>query len=91
MIYGGRLHHAAHATHAAGGHCGCGVIFLLVGNHALGGEEHACNRGSVLQSHAGNLGRVDYTLGKEVAVTVGAGVVAEVGIAFAPDFVIASP
>ncbi len=36
------LHHAAHATHAACGHCGCGVVFFLVGDDALCGEEHAC-------------------------------------------------
>ena len=35
------LHHAAHTTHAACGHCGCGVIFFLVGDDTFGGEEHA--------------------------------------------------
>ena len=47
------LHHAAHAaTHAGttGGHCGLGLF--LLGDDTLGGEEHAGDAGSVLQSDA---------------------------------------
>ena len=47
--------HAAHAAHAgvAGGHWGFG--FLDVAEDALGGEEHAGDRGGVLQGHTGHL------------------------------------
>ena len=55
------LVHTAHAAHTgvAGGHRGFG--FLDVAEDALGGEEHAGDRGGVLQSHAGYLGGVDDT------------------------------
>ena len=77
----GGLHHAAHATHAGSGHSGGGVLLLLLGDDTLGGEEHTGDGGGVLEGYAGHLGGVDDTGCHEVFVGVGAGVVAEVGIA----------
>ena len=73
------LHHAAHATHTGGG--SCRSFFFLLSDNALGGEEHACDRGCILEGYAGNLGRVDDTCGEEVLVYIGAGVVAVVTFA----------
>ena len=58
FLFGGMffLHHAAHASHARCWHCGCGVLFFLVGNHTLGGEEHAGDCGRDFASHAGHPG-----------------------------------
>src|SRR5437773_12571385 len=50
------LHHAAHATHSthtahATGHS-ASTLFLDIGDERIGGEEHACNAGCILQSSA---------------------------------------
>lgn len=77
------LHHAAHTSHA-GSHTGCGtgrILFFLVGNHTLGGEEHTGNRSGIFKSYTGNLGRVDNTSGKEVLIFTRAGIVSEVAFA----------
>ena len=73
--------HAAHAAHAgvAGGHWGFG--FLDVAEDALGGEEHAGDRGGVLQGHTGHLGGVDDAALEQVLVFLGAGIVAVVTLA----------
>lgn len=56
--YGDRcLHHAAHAR-SRHGHLG--LVFLLVADDALGGEEHACHRGCVFKGNAGYLGGVNH-------------------------------
>ena len=80
------LHHAAHAAH--GGGCGGRIVFLLVGDDAFGGQEHAGDGCGVLEGYAGNLGGVDYACGHQVLVSVGAGVVAEValGLAYFLDY-----
>jgi hypothetical protein len=68
------LVHTAHAAHAgvAGGHRG--FRFLYVAEDALGGEEHAGDRGCVLQGHAADLGGVDDTALEEVASSSSAGI-----------------
>ncbi len=60
-----------------------GSFFFLLCDDTLGGEEHACDRGCILEGYAGNLGRVDDTCGEEVLVYIGAGIVAVVTFAFA--------
>ena len=74
------LVHSTHAAHAGVGG-GCGFGFLDVAEDALGGEEHAGDRGGVLQGHTGHLGGVDDAALEQVLVLLGAGVVAVVGLA----------
>ena len=75
------LHHAAHTTHARG--CGrhLGLVLFLLYQDALGGEEHACDRGSVLESNTSYLGWVDDASGEEVLEVVGASIVTKVALA----------
>src|SRR4051812_36183924 len=54
----------------------------LVGNDALGGQYHACDGSSILQCDTGNLGRIDNTSFQEVFEYFGAGVEAEISLAF---------
>ena len=84
FLFGGMffLHHAAHASHARCWHCGCGVLFFLVGNDTFGGEEHSGNGGSVFKRYACNLGGVDDACCHKVLVFVGTGVVSEIGFTF---------
>lgn len=81
MCRGDGLHHAAHATHTGvhGGHSGS--ILLLVGDDALGREEHTCDRSSVLQRYTRDLCWVDDARSVEVLELVKASVVAEVTFA----------
>ena len=74
------LHHAAHARV---GHRHFGLVFLLVADDALCGEEHACYRGSVFEGYASNLGRVYHTRSAEVAKLFSLSVVAIIAFAFA--------
>ena len=50
-----RLVHTAHVGVGGGG----GRRLGQIGDQALGGQDHGCNAGSILQSGAGDLGRVD--------------------------------
>src|SRR5437764_6549756 len=59
------LHHAAHSTHSTHtahttGHS-ASTLFLDIGNERIGGEEHACNAGCILQSRACHLHRINDT------------------------------
>ena len=75
------LHHAAHATLA---HRHCGSLFLrLVANETLSGEEHTCNRGSILKSYALYLSRIDNSSLTQILVNILACIVAEVAFALA--------
>ena len=72
------LHHAAHSRGTAHRHFG--LILLGITDDALGGEEHAGDAGSVLQSHTCHFGRVDDAGSAEVLVAVCACVVAVVAL-----------
>src|SRR6266700_2536284 len=59
------LHHAAHSTHTthtahSTGHS-ASALFLDIGDECIGGEEHACNAGCILQSRACHLHRINDT------------------------------
>src|SRR3989440_12887608 len=66
-MYGqGPLHHTAHAAHAAhtthaGGHTTSGLLLRRIGNECIGRENHASNTGSILQSGARHLHRINNT------------------------------
>src|SRR3569623_231877 len=79
------LHHAAHATHAAhvaAAHRHGRLVFRQVGDHAVGGQHQAGDRRGILQRGAGDLGVIEHAHRHHVAVFAGAGVVAEVALAF---------
>jgi len=57
---GAGLHHAAHTAHALVAHWHIGLLFFLVADDTLGGEEHTCYAGSVFESYAGYLGGVNH-------------------------------
>ena len=75
------LHHTSHAWCTAHRHSG--LLFGLVNDEALSGEEHASDTGSILQSHTGYLGRIDDTSLTQVLVFVETGIVTEVALALA--------
>ena len=75
LINGNPLHHAAHT--ACGHRRHGGSVGLLLGQHALRGEEHRGDRRGVLQRYARHLRRVDDTGFQQVLVLVVAGVVTE--------------
>src|SRR5262245_1175775 len=67
-----------HATHAATGHGRHGCLLLgSLGDHRLGGDEQACNRGRILQRRADYLGWVDDPVRHEVLELAGLRVEAE--------------
>ena len=74
------LHHSAHSRCTT--HWGR-ILLGLIHDEALGGEEHACDRGSVLKSNASHLGRVNHTSLAQVFEYVGAGIITEVAFALA--------
>src|SRR6266508_3719163 len=70
-----------HAAHAAGPAWHRWALLLRqLGDHGLGGDEQARDRGRTLQRRAHDLGRVDDALGDEIAVLARLGVIA-VGVA----------
>ena len=69
------LHHSAHSRCTT--HWGR-ILLGLIHDEALGGEEHACDGCSILQSHACHLCRVDDTSLAEVLIFACASVVTEV-------------
>ena len=70
------LHHATHARCTAHRHSS--LIVWFIDDETLGGEEHACDGCSILQSHACHLCRVDDTSLAEVLIFACASVVTEV-------------
>ena len=76
------LHHAAHATHARVHGRSSRLGFLLLGDHAVCGEDHRGDGGGVLEGRAGHLSRVDDASLDEVFVGVGLRVVTEGVLAF---------
>ena len=60
------LHHATHARCTAHRHSS--LIVWFIDDETLGGEEHACDGCSILQSHACHLCRVDDTSLAEVLI-----------------------
>ena len=73
----------AHSAHAAARHRRMRRVLLRqLGNHGLGGDQEAGDRGRVLQRAADDLGRVDNALRDEVAVLPGLSVEAEGVVAF---------
>src|SRR3954452_14091436 len=68
-----------HPTHAAARRSRRGgLVFLLFDHNALGGEQETGDGRRVLQSGAGDLGRVDDAGPDQILVAIGGGVVAEV-------------
>src|SRR5579862_4668606 len=73
------VHAAARASAVtAGARCSLLGVFLDVGHQGFGGEHQAGNGRGVLESEAGDLGRVDYARLDHVAELVCVGVEAEV-------------
>src|SRR6516164_3670715 len=60
--------HAAHATHAAARRHRRGRFLRTLGDHRLGGDQQARDRGGILQGAAYDLGRIDYPFADEIAV-----------------------
>ena len=71
-----RLHHTAHTAT-----CACKslkwAVLLLLGQDALGSEEHRGDRGRILQGYARHLRWVDDTCSEHILISVVASVVAE--------------
>ena len=57
------------------------MLFRMINDDALRGEEHSCHRSGILQCHAGYLRRVNHTSLIQVLVLVRTGVVTEVCLA----------
>src|SRR3712207_1670637 len=72
------LHHSRLCTWHGGS-----VLLGFIGDEALCGEEHACDRGCVLQSYTSNLGWVDDTFLTKILVNLGTCIVTEVALALA--------
>ena len=75
------LHHSAHASHAGSHSCRSGIFFFLVGDDALGGEEHTGNGSGIFESYARYFRGVDNACGEEVFVFTRAGIVTKVALA----------
>lgn len=77
-----KLHHAMKLHHGGltSGH-GRSLLLWLVNDEALRGEEHACDRSGILQSHTLNLGRIDDTSLTQVLELILTGIVTEVTLA----------
>ena len=56
------------------------LLLRLLGHHRLGGDQQAGDRRRVLQRGAHHLGRVDHAAADQIAVLVGLGVEAPVGV-----------
>src|SRR5699024_9354189 len=69
--------HAAHATGRVGG--GSRSLLRLLGDDGLGGQEQTSDGGRVLQSGAGDLGRVDDAVLEPGDVLTGDGVQSDTG------------
>ena len=68
LINGNPLHHAAHT---ACGHCRHGgSVGLLLGQHALGRQEHRSDRSGILQRDTRHLGQIVANAGGEGSVVV---------------------
>ena len=72
------LHHAAHAAHVMTVIMATSRLFLFrnVGDHTLGSEQHARDRGGILKGSAGDLGWVKNTSLYEVFILVSCDIVA---------------
>src|SRR5215213_230459 len=73
-----RLGLVVHATRHRRG--SCRLLFWLVGDEGLGGEDHAGDAGRILHRRAGHLRRVDDARAEHIDIGVGDHVVADVGV-----------
>src|SRR6266571_1758955 len=71
--------HTTHTTHTTTWHCRS-VLLRQLGDQGFGGHQQPGNARGVLQRAAGHLGRVNDALFHHVAVHIGGGVVAFVGL-----------
>ena len=70
-----------HSAHATARHCWRRLVFSLVHQHALGGEEQARDRRCVLQRAARDLGWIDDAGLHQVGVLLGSNIVTFVAFA----------
>src|SRR5690606_13126561 len=79
-----RLHHSAHATTHWRGTCACRlIVFRLVCQYHLSGQQHGCDGSRVFQSDARNLCRVDNAGTDKIFISTCARVVTEIILALA--------